>query len=194
VLVSASGVGYYGSRGDDELLDETSSAGDDFLAGVVKDWEAEAQRASELGVRVVCLRIGIVLGAGGGALEKMTLPFKLGVGGPIGSGRQVVSWIHLDDLVGLCLFAMGDDRVAGPLNAVAPNPVTNAELSKAIGRALHRPSWIPVPKLAIRLAMGDAAEALTSGQRVSCKKARELGYTFRYERVEDALTEALDKK
>jgi uncharacterized protein len=190
VFVSASAIGYYGPRPGDELLDEASAPGSDFLADVVRQWEREAERAEALGIRVVRLRIGIVLGPGGGALQKMALPFKLGVGGPIGDGRQVVSWVHLDDVVGLCLLSLDDARASGPINAVAPNPVTNRELSKAIGRALHRPAWLPVPRFAVGLALGEAADAVTTGQRVLPERARELGYPFRHATVDDALQAA----
>lgn len=190
VFVSASAIGYYGPRPGDEPVDETSEAGSDFLADVVRQWEGEAERAAALGVRVVRLRIGIVLGPGGGALEKMALPFKLGVGGPIGDGHQVVSWIHLDDVVGLCLFSLDDHDASGAINAVAPNPLTNRELSKAIGRALHRPSWLSVPRFAVGLALGEAAEAVTTGQRVVPRRAGELGYQFRFPNADDALRAA----
>lgn len=179
VLVSASAIGYYGPRPPGEALDEESAPGDDFLAGVVKRWEAEARRAADHGVRDVELRIGVVLGEGGGAMEKMLLPFKLFAGGPLGDGKQVVSWIHRDDVVGMTIFAIDDDRVRGPLNAVAPTPVTSAELARAIGKAMRRPSWIPAPGFAVKLAMGESASVVLTGQRVLPKRALALGYAFR---------------
>jgi uncharacterized protein (TIGR01777 family) len=194
VLVSASAVGYYGPRPADEDLDEGSAPGHDFLADVVKRWEAEAQAIAKHGVRDVELRIGVVLGEGGGAVDKMIPPFRFGFGGPIGSGKQPVAWVHRDDVVGLVLFAIDDDRVKGPLNAVAPSPVTSAELARAIGRVLHRPSWIPAPSFAVKLAMGsEAAEIVLTGQRVRPKRALDLGYRFRHPDLEPALASILGK-
>lgn len=187
VFVCASAIGYYGPRPPDEDLDEDSAPGSDFLAGVVKRWEAEARRAAEYGVRDVELRIGVVLGEGGGAMDRMILPFKLFAGGPIGSGKQAVSWIHRDDVVGLVLLAIDDERVRGPINATAPSPVTSAELARALGRVLRRPSWLPAPAFAVKLALGEAAEVVTSGQRVLPKRALALGYAFREPAIEPAL-------
>jgi uncharacterized protein (TIGR01777 family) len=187
VLVCASAVGYYGARPWAEPLDEDSAPGRGFLADVVKDWEAAARAVEAHGVRGVQLRIGVVLGEGGGALDKMILPFKLFAGGPIGDGAQAVSWIHRDDLVGLILLALDDPRARGPMNAVAPHPVTGTELARALGTALHRPSFLPTPAFAVKLAMGEAAEIVTTGQRVAPKRALELGYAFRYESLLPAL-------
>jgi hypothetical protein len=178
VLVSASAIGYYGARPPHEELDEGGAPGRGFLAEVVQAWEAEARAVAAHGVRDVELRIGVVLGEGGGALDKMLLPFKLFAGGPIGGGEQVVSWIHRDDVVGLVLLALDDDRARGPINAVAPHPVSSAELARALGAALHRPSWLPAPAFAVRLAMGEAAEIVTTGQRVLPRRALALGYAF----------------
>lgn len=178
VLVSASAVGYYGPRPPGEELDEDSAPGQGFLAGVVQGWEAEARAVAAHGVRDVELRIGVVLGEGGGALDKMLLPFKLFAGGPIGGGEQVISWIDREDVVGLTLLALDDDRARGPINVVAPHPASSAELARALGAALHRPSWLPAPAFALRLAMGEASEIVTTGQRVLPRRALALGYAF----------------
>jgi uncharacterized protein (TIGR01777 family) len=193
VLVAASAIGYYGPRPPDEALDEDSAPGEGFLAGVVKRWEAEAQGAARHGVRHVELRLGVVLGEGGGAVDKMILPFKLFAGGPVGDGTQVVSWIHRDDVVGLLLLAIDDPAVSGPVNAVAPNPVTNAALARAIGDALGRASWLPAPGFAVKLAMGEAASIVTTGQRVLPKRATALGYAFRRPDLGPAVASILGK-
>ena len=187
VLVSASAIGYYGDRGD-EALDEDALPGNDFLAGVCKDWEAEANRAAELGIRVVTPRIGIVLGKGGGALEKMLTPFRLGLGGRLGSGRQWMSWIHIDDLIALLLYA-GPRHISGPMNAVAPNPVTNREFTRELAGALHRPAIFPVPEFALKLAFGEMAGVLLASQRVVPAVAQRTGYRFQYPELADALRE-----
>jgi len=189
-LLSASAIGYYGPRGE-EPLDEDAPAGGDFLAGVCAAWEAEAQRAAELGMRVVRMRTGVVLDRNGGALEKMLPPFRLGVGGPVAGGRQYISWIHADDLVGILTAALEDDRWTGPANATAPEPVSNREFSRALGRALHRPSLLPVPGAALRLLYGEMAEIVTTGARVVPAKALVLGYEFRHPRLDEALQSAL---
>jgi uncharacterized protein len=186
VLVCASAIGYYGSRGD-EILDETSSPGDDFLAHVCRDWEAAAAEVLQFGVRVVNVRIGIVLGRGGGALGKMLLPFKLGLGGRLASGQQWMSWIHVDDVVGLMLHAAQRDDVAGPINAVAPAPVTNREFTRALAGALHRPALFPAPAFALRLAVGEFADVLLGSQRVMPRVAQRSGYEFRYSELATAL-------
>jgi hypothetical protein len=191
VLVSASASGYYGPRGD-EAVDESDPPGDDFLARVVVAWEREARRAEEHGVRVTCLRQGVVLDRHGGALGKMLLPFRLGIGGPVAGGRQYMPWIHRDDVVGLYLAAIdGGDAWAGPVNASAPTPVTNREFSKALGRALHRPAVLPVPGFAIRLLYGEMATIVTTGVNMLPRRAADLGYTFRYPEVDGALRAAL---
>ena len=189
-LVSASAVGYYGSRGD-ERLDEGSAPGTGFLAEACVAWEREAAAAAEHGIRVVMVRTGVVLDKAGGALEKMLPPFKLGIGGPVAGGRQYLPWIHIDDLVGIYVAAVDDEAWTGPVNAAAPEPVTNAALSKALGRALHRPAFAPVPAFAIRALYGDMAEIVTEGQRAIPKRALELGYSFAHPDLDEALTDAL---
>jgi len=186
VLVSASGVGYYGSRGD-EIVGEDAPPGDDFLAQVCVEWEREANAAAQHGTRVVIVRTGVVLSKSGGALAKMLPPFKLGVGGPVAGGRQYLPWIHIDDLVGIYLAAIDEEHWTGPVNAAAPEPVTNAAFSKALGRALHRPAVLPVPALAIRALYGDMARIVTTGQRAVPRRPLELGYTFAHADLDEAL-------
>jgi hypothetical protein len=193
VLVNASAIGFYGARPPSEALDERSSRGEGFLADVVERWEAEAKRAEAHGVRSVELRIGVVLGEGGGALEKMLLPFKMFAGGPVGSGDQVLSWIHRDDVVGLVELALDDTRARGPLNAVAPHPATMREMAAAIGKVLRRPSWLSAPSFAVRALMGEAADVVLTGQRVLPARALELGYVFRYPDLVPALASILGK-
>ena len=188
VLVSASGVGYYGDRGD-ESLPESAPPGDDFLAQVCVGWEAEARRAESMGLRVVSVRLGIVLDRDGGALEQMALPFKLGAGGHLGSGKQWISWVHRDDAVALFRLALDRPDLSGPVNGCAPEPVTNADFSTALGKALHRPSLLPVPGFALKLAMGEFAETLLGGQRCIPQAARETGFDFRYPTLSEALGE-----
>ncbi len=189
VLVSASAVGYYGSRGD-ERLTESSSPGDDFLSGVCVEWEREARKAEEFGVRVVCLRNGVVLG-NGGALEKMMPPFKFGVGGRIGDGTQWMPWIHIDDVAGLIEFAISSSKLRGAVNATAPNPATNGEFTRELAAALHRPAIFPVPKLALRLIFGEMAEMLYASQRVIPEAATGAGYQFRFPDLHGALRDTL---
>ena len=189
VLVSQSGAGWYGHRGD-ERLDESHPAGDDFLAQLSADWEAEARRAEELGVRVVVNRTGMVLSPSGGALEKMLPFFKLGIGGPVAGGDQYVPWVHLDDVVGAILFELDTRAASGPVNVTAPEPATNRELSKALGRVLHRPAIAPVPALAVKALYGEMADIVTTGQRAVPARLTELGYSFRRPRLEDALRDA----
>jgi len=190
VLVSASAVGYYGDRGD-EALDEASPPGRNFLADVCVQWEREARAAERLGIRVVCVRTGIVLARGGGALTRMLTPFRLGAGGRLGDGRQWMPWIHLDDEIGILLHAMKDDRVKGPINAVAPQPVTNAEFTRELGQVLHRPTFLSVPRTALRLAFGEMSGLLTASQRVLPKEAERSGYCFRHPELAGALAAAL---
>jgi uncharacterized protein len=185
-LVSSSAVGYYGAHGE-EPLDEDAPAGRDFLAQVCLEWEAEASRAAELGMRVVRLRTGVVLSREGGALARMLPPFRLGVGGPVAGGRQYVSWIHHEDLVGLMLAAIEREDWSGPFNATAPAPVTNAQLSRALGRALHRPAVLPLPGAALRAIYGEMAQVITKGARVVPAKALVLGFEFRHAQLEPAL-------
>ncbi len=189
VLVSQSASGWYGARGD-ERLDEAEPAGDDFLAGLTVDWEAEADRAEELGVRVVLPRTGVVLSESGGALEKMLPFFKLGVGGPVAGGDQYVPWVHLDDVVGALLFALDNDALRGPVNVTAPEPVTNKELSRTLGKVLHRPAFAPVPALAVKTLYGEMASIVTTGQRAVPTRLQELGYEFRRPDLEQALRAA----
>jgi uncharacterized protein len=190
VLVSGSASGYYGPRGDEEV-DESAPPGTDFLAGVCVAWEREAGKAAILGLRVVCVRSGLVLARQGGALAKMLPPFRLGVGGPVAGGRQWMPWIHLDDEVGILLAAVDGDAWSGAVNASAPEPVTNRELSKALGRALRRPAVAPVPALAIRALYGDMAQIVTTGVRMVPRRATELGYVFTQPELEGALRSAL---
>jgi uncharacterized protein (TIGR01777 family) len=191
VLVSQSAIGIYGPRGD-EPVDESESAPEgDFLAGVVAAWEREARGAEELGLRVASSRTGVVLAAEGGALEKMLPPFKMGVGGPVAGGRQYVPWVHLDDVVGAMLFCLDDERASGPINVTAPEPVTNKEFSRALGRVLVRPAITPVPGFAVRLLYGEMASIVTTGARVLPKRLQELGYEFRRPELEPALRAAV---
>ena len=190
VLVSASAIGYYGDRGD-ELLDETAQPGDDFLAEVCREWESAARAARQLGVRVVNPRTGIVLGRGGGPLAKMLLPFKLGGGAQLGSGRQWMSWIHLDDLVGLLLHAALHDTVDGPINAAAPHPVTNHEFTKTLAKTLHRPAFLRVPGRILKLLAGEFAEVLLASQRVVPEVALKTGYAFQFADLAAALDDVI---
>ena len=192
VLVSASAVGYYGDRGD-EVLTERSSPADDFLARLCRDWERAALDAEGAGARVVLLRTGIVLGREGGALARLLLPFRLGLGGPIGSGRQYMPWIHLRDHVDLVAAALSNKRFSGPFNVSAPTPVTNREFSRALGRALLRPALVPVPAFALKLALGEAASVLLTGQRALPEKALDLGFHFSYGKIDAALSEIVGR-
>jgi uncharacterized protein (TIGR01777 family) len=191
-LVSSSAIGYYGPHGE-EPLDEDAPPGKDFLAEICVEWEAEAAKASELGMRVVLVRTGIVLDKHGGALEKMLPPFRLGVGGPVAGGRQFMSWIHRDDVVGMMLAALGDERWSGPVNATAPEPLSNRDFSAALGRVLKRPALLPVPGLALQLLYGEMAEIVTQGARVVPAKPLVLGYGFQHPQLEEALDAALGR-
>jgi uncharacterized protein (TIGR01777 family) len=188
-LISQSGAGYYGHLGD-EVVDESAPPGNDFLARVTVDWEAEARRAEEHGVRVVVNRTGVVLAGSGGALAKMLPFFKVGVGGPVAGGRQYVPWIHLDDVVGAILFELDTPAASGAVNLTAPEPATNKELSKALGRALSRPAFAPVPALAVKALYGEMAEIVTTGQRAVPARLTELGYAFRQPGLEAAVRDA----
>jgi uncharacterized protein (TIGR01777 family) len=194
VLVAGSAVGYYGAREGDEELTEKAPPGSDFLAQVCVAWEAAANQARALGVRVVNARIGIVLAGDGGALSEMTKPFRLFAGGPIGSGEQVVSWVHVDDLIAILLRAIDDEALDGPLNAVAPGAVTNDELSREIGRVLGRPSWLRVPAAALRARFGEGAEPLLTGQRAIPSRLAERGHVFIHPTLSGALEEALGRR
>ena len=192
VLISASGIGYYGAS-DDRVLDERAARGQGFLADLCLAWEAEALRATEFGVRVVILRTGMVLEQDGGALPKMLLPFRLFAGGPIMPGTQWVSWIHRRDHIGLIQWALTTQSLSGPLNAVAPEAVTMKQFCGSIGRVLHRPSWLPVPGFALRVALGELGTLMTTGQRVTPAKALSGGYVFQYPKLEPALRVILAK-
>jgi uncharacterized protein (TIGR01777 family) len=189
-LVSASGMNYYGPRGD-EPITEDAEPGDDFLARVCLAWEREAAAARELGLRVAMLRTAVVLDQNGGALSKMLPFFRLGIGGPVAGGRQYLPWIHIDDTVGLYLAVLDDGSWDGPINACAPEPATNRDFSRALGRALHRPAFAPVPGLAVRLLYGDMAEIVTTGQRAVPTRALEHGYAFRHTDLDEALHDAV---
>jgi len=191
-FLNASAVGYYGPRGEEPIGEEVE-AGTDFLAQLCREWEAEAKKAEKLGVRVICLRTGIALGPGGGALAKMIPPFKFFVGGPLGTGKQWMSWIHLDDLVGLILHLIENNRAGGPVNATAPNPVTMKEFCRTLGQVMHRPSWLPVPSFALRLLLGEMAQILLTGQKVVPTTAQKLGYQFRYPNLPEALRACLPR-
>jgi uncharacterized protein (TIGR01777 family) len=186
VLVCASAVGYYGDRGD-ELLEEDATPGKGFLPDVCREWEKSARAAERLGMRVVMVRTGVVLGKGGGALSKMLPPFKAGVGGRLGSGKQWMPWIHIEDLARLIQFAVETASVKGPINGVAPNPVTNSDFTIALARALRRPAIFPVPLFAIRLLFGEMSEILTSSQRAVPKAALDAGFKFHHPEVYAAL-------
>jgi uncharacterized protein (TIGR01777 family) len=189
-LICASAVGYYGAR-KDEVIDESAGPGSDWLAGVVARWERQAETA-KIGTRTVMVRTGIVLDAGGGALEKMLPAFKAGLGGPIGSGKQYVPWIHRDDLVGIYLAAIDNPEFRGPINASAPEPVTNKAFAKALGRAINRPAVAPVPGFTIKLLYGEMSQVVLTGARVVPGRAAELGYTFQHPDLDEALRDTLD--
>lgn len=191
VFVCASATGYYGPRGGDEVLDEDAEPGKDFLAGLVQRWEEAAEGATAHGIRALQLRIGVVFGPGGGALEQLARPFKLFVGGPIGDGKQVISWVHRDDVVGMILFGIDNDAAKGPINAVSPYAATNRQVADALGVVLGRPSFMPTPAAVVGLVLGEAASIVTTGQRVFPKKAAELGYEFRHARLVPALESIL---
>lgn len=198
VFVSTSATGYYGDR-KDEAVTEKSAPANDFLAEVCVAWEAEARRAEEAGIRVVLMRLGVVLGQGG-ALEKMlhplplpVNPYKMGAGGPLGNGRQWLSWVHLDDVIGLYTWAIQNTEVRGAVNVTAPTPVTNAEFAHMLGRLYNRPTLVPVPAFALRLMLGEFAESILTGQKVLPEVAERLGYHFRFPTLEPALRSLLEK-
>jgi uncharacterized protein (TIGR01777 family) len=191
VFVCASAIGYYGNRGD-EILTETSAAGSDFLANVCREWEEATALATEKGIRVVNARFGIILDTEGGALKKMLPPFRMGVGGKIGSGKQWMSWIALDDVVGGIQFALANDSIRGPVNFVAPAPVTNAEFTKTLGRVLSRPTIFPIPAFGVRLLFGEMGEALLlAGQRVKPERLLQAGYKFQHAELATAMRDLL---
>ncbi len=192
VFIGQSAIGYYGDRGA-AIVDEDSPPGEDYAAEVAIEWEAAERDAERLGMRTVIVRTGLVLSKDGGLLKQLLLPFKLGLGGPIAGGEQFMSWIHIDDEVALLLWALDNDSVTGVINATAPNPVTNRELSQALGTALHRPALFPVPKLAVAaLRGGELAELVAGGARVMPRRATDRGFEFRYAELEEALQAALD--
>jgi len=191
VFISGSAIGVYGLHGD-EKLDEQASGDDSFSSKLCRDWEAQAAEAEALGIRCCYLRTGVVLGKNGGALSKMLPPFKMALGGPIGSGQQWMSWVHMDDLVGAILYTLETPSIQGPINGTAPNPVTNKEFSKTLGAALNRPAIIPMPEFVLKLMMGEMAEELLlSGQRVVPAKLTSSGFEFKYPHLDDALRDII---
>lgn len=191
VLIGASGVGYYGAHGPDETLDEAGPPGRDYVALLAQKWEDALSPAAMLGVRVVRARIGLVVGKGGGAMEKMSRPFRFHVGGPIGSGKQMVSWVHIDDVCGMLMFAIDKEDLSGPMNATSPNAVTMREFAEGIGVIMHRRSYLRVPEKAVKMLFGEGAEPLLTGQRVRPKVAETMGYEFRYPDLLPALESVL---
>ena len=192
-FLSASAIGFYGSRGD-EVLTEASACGTDFLSGVSREWEEEAQRAESFGIRTAILRFGIILSSRGGALQRMLTPFKMGIGGRLGSGKQWMSWISLDDVVEIIQWAIADSQENGPVNVVVPNPVRNEEFTRVLASVLHRPAIFPAPAFALRLMLGEMADALLLGsQRVHPEKLLRTGYKFKFDPLEPALRAALAK-
>lgn len=191
IFVSASAVGIYGSRGGEELSEDASLGGDNFLANLCKDWEKEANAAKALGLRVVTIRTGVVLGRNGGALKKMLPAFKMGVGGPVGSGKQYMSWIHVDDLAMMYVEALRNSSLTGPLNGTSPNPATNKAFSKQLGKTLHRPAFACAPAFVMKLAFGEMSQVLLEGQKVLPTKVKEQKFRFRYPTLEMALSEAV---
>jgi len=190
VFINASAVGYYGPHGDEEVT-EDASPGNDFLASVCKAWEEEARKAEGAGVRTVITRFGVVLGTDGGALQKMITPFKAFVGGYIGSGKQWMSWVHIDDITGFINYAIEHDEISGVFNVTAPNPLTNKDFSSKLGSALGRPSMFPVPGFALRATLGEFSEVLLTGQRVIPERVLTSGYKFKYPLLEEALKSTL---
>jgi uncharacterized protein (TIGR01777 family) len=190
ILVNASAVGFYGARGDEEL-NEDSPPGSDYLAGLCVEWEQAARRAESFGVRVVVVRIGVVLAADGGALKQMLPQFRAGMGGPVGSGKQWVSWVHVGDVTRILQLVLDNPAARGPLNAMSPNPVRNQEFAKTLGRVLQRPSVITTPAFAVRLMLGEVAEVVLTGQRVRPTRLPALGYAYQFSTLEPALTDLL---
>src|SRR4029077_2247617 len=194
VFIAASAIGYYGNRSD-EILTESSTAGNNFIAQLARDWEAESMRAEGAGIRTVILRFAVILSAKGGALGRMILPFKLGAGGRLGSGKQWMSWVALEDVVEIVRAVIADERMRGPVNVAAPGPVQNAEFTRVLAKVLHRPAILPAPALALRIALGEMADGLLlSSQRVIPEKLRAAGYRFRFENLEGALRAVLGSK
>ena len=190
IFINASAVGYYGPK-NDERLSENEPAGKDFLATVCKKWEEEALKAEKLGIHVVALRLGVVLASDGGALQKMLMPYRFFAGGPAGNGRQWLSWIHIEDLTKIIQYSLNNNTLEGPVNATAPQPVTNRDFSRILGEVLHRPSWLPVPGAIMRLAFGEMADMLLNGQRVVPEKLLRSGFEFQYPDLRQALENLL---
>ena len=190
VLICASAIGLYGDSGDNSFTEETPP-GTDYLAKVCKEWETEAYKATELGIRVVTVRIGLVLGLGGGMLQQVLTPFRIGIGGKLGSGQQWMSWIHVDDVVGIILYALENDSINGALNATAPEPVRNIEFTKALGSVLRKPTILPVPNFGLKLMMGEFADFVLLSQKVLPKKTEATGYEFQFKTIDSALSDLL---
>jgi hypothetical protein len=190
IFICSSAVGYYGESGDSTLT-EDSSNGNDFLASVCKEWESSAAEVEKLGVRRVSIRTGLILSIEEGPLKEMLLPFKLFVGGPLGNGKQWFPWIHIEDIIGIYLFALDNDGLKGSVNATAPNPVRMKEFTQALGKILHRPSFFSVPELVLRVVLGEFASAVTASLRVIPKKLKDINYKFRFERLEEALRDLI---
>ena len=188
VMVSTSAVGVYGNRNEEEITEE-STLGNDFLAGVCKDWEAEANKAAALGIRVAIIRTGVVLGRGGGALKKMLPIFKLGAGGPVGNGKQYMSWIHVDDLASMYVEVLKNNTVQGPFNGTAPYPATSKEFARTLGKTLHRPAFAPAPAFALKMVFGEMSAVLLEGQKVIPLKFKDKKFRYRYPTLEMALKE-----
>ncbi len=190
-FIASSAIGFYGERGDEEMT-ETSPAGDNFLAGVCKEWEIESRRAEDAGIRTVLLRTGIVLSKEGGALSTMLLPFKMGVGGVVGSGKQWMSWISLDDEVAIINYCIENENIRGAVNAVAPNPVTNAEFTKTLGEVLYRPTFLPLPEFAVSMIFGEMGDALLlASTKVLPKRLEDAGFEFKYPNLKEAIENAV---
>ena len=191
MFISASAIGFYGDRGDDEL-NETSSAGDTFLSEVSKEWESESRRAEDMGIRTVLLRNAIVLSKDGGALATMMTPFKLGVGGVVGSGKQWMSWVSLDDVVGIVNYVLENENLRGAINVASPNPVINEEFTKTLGEVLYRPTFLPLPEFAVNLVFGEMGDALLiDSTKVVPKRLLDAGFKFRYPDLKSALENAV---
>lgn len=190
VLISASGIGYYGDCRDNTLSEE-SPAGNDFLADVCKVWESEARKVEQFGVRSVQVRTGLVLSTEDGALKQMLPPFKFFIGGPLGDGKQWASWLHIDDIVGIYIHAIDNNKLSGAVNATSPNPVRMKEFAQTLGKVLHRPALFSVPKFALKIVVGEAAEVVTASQKVNVKKLLDSGYKFRFENLKEALEDLL---
>jgi len=192
VLVSASGVDYYGDRGAEDVYEDAPNA-DTFMGNLCRDWESEASKAEQYGVRVVRTRTGFVLAKNSEAVKRLTLPYRLFIGGPIGSGKQYMPWIHIDDLVGIYLYAIDNQNVKGAINATAPNPETMKEFGKNLAKVLHRPSFFPVPQFAVKIAVGEMAQVVLTGRRALPKKIMDLGYKFNFTHSIDAWSDVFNK-